>query len=113
MFPAEVAMGRIAKVEALFLRYLVPSAYPSGVLMAEAAGRCWVGAHSASGTKQRPRCWMFYAHLGDRPSQREREEPLAARQIGAADVSVAWAHRRPGRTRLRGPARVPMMETAD
>ena len=82
--------------------------------MAEAAGRCRVGAHSASGTKQRPGGWMFYTHLGDRPSQRDVEKkPLAARQIRAADVSVAGAHRRPGRTRLRGPARVPMMETAD
>jgi len=37
----------------------VPPAYPSGVLMAEAAGRCRVGAHSASGTQQGPGCWMF------------------------------------------------------
>ena len=40
--------------------------------MAEAAGGRRVWAHSASGTKQRPGCWMFYTHLGDARHSRRR-----------------------------------------
>ena len=32
--------------------------------------------HSASCTKQRPGCWMFYTHLGDRPSHRDARRTL-------------------------------------